>query len=302
MNLFDNAKFLKIPELKKLDNELLNYIDYLYNEFPNLHFTDTEWINFINKKQCFKKMSQSLQGDIIKFEQTFACNKYVETHKGAILYIFIKFDLNRLNKLFEKLSIYKIYKILSDVLFIHNNSIFSNNKLIKQFKYLYSFSINYKQIYLDYIRIRIVDSIYSLVIPYILSKYSNHSIYNHISICLFLTDFYNCKIENEYKYYKNMDLYKIIILEYIEKMQPYAYELYDYFINKFNKVPNDQLLSYILNYNIKPINNESALKIIDFVKQKSIITNQLLQHIISSCTLTNKQVDELKAYHLLSNI
>lgn len=305
MNLFDKAKWLQIPKLKQLDEELLNYIDYLYNEFPNLHFTDTEWIDFINKKQCLKKMPQAVREDIIKFEQNFACKKYAETYTGAILYIFIKFDLNRLNKLFEKLSIYKIYKILGDVLFIHTHPIFYHNKLIKNFKYLRSFMHNFRQLYLDYVQIRIVDSIYSIVIPYLLSKYSNYSIYNHMNICLFLTEFYNNReyIKNEYKYYKNIDLYNIIISEYIEKMQPYADELYDCFINKFNKAPNDRLLSYILNYNIKPINNESALKIINFMKkQNCILTKELLHHIISSCNLTAEQIDELKAYKVLSSI
>lgn len=301
MNLFDNAEWLKIPELEKLDNELLNYIDYIYNQFPNIRFTDVEWIDFISKKQCLKNMP--MKDDIINFKYQFAYDRYSELGKGMILYIFMKCDLDHINKVITKLPLYQVYLFLKDIIYIY--TIFMNRNIVQYFKYLYSFLNSSHKLYYHYIQMRIFLPVYSKIIPYLLSKYSNRLLYNDPNIYLFLTDFYDKQYNKGIYTYNdiNIDLYNIIIQEYMENMRVYAYNLYDYCINQFIIKPNYKLLNILLNCNIKPINNESSLRIIKFLKQEQYeITDELVKHILSSCILNIDQINELYSYKLLSNI
>ena len=291
MNLFDNAKWLKISELKELDNELLNYIDYIYNEFPKLHYTDDEWINIIKQEET------SNNEDIVKFMQEYA-NLYISNSVNTNYYAFIKYDTNRLKNIIEQLSIEQIYYMLSSTNCIDN--IFLQEKNIKKFKYLYSFSINHKQLYQRYIHIRIIDPIKSAIITYLLSKYSND---NLIDFYRFMDNF----LINFYCRKRGLDSNEFLLYcinsEYTKQIYSCAYSLYNYYLHQFIINPNSRLFNVLLSYNIKLIDNKDSLEIVNFVKkQKCILTKKLYNVIIASCNLTAEQVDELKAYHLLNNI
>jgi len=289
MNLFDNAEWLKISELKRLDDELLNYIDYLYNEFSNLHYTDDEWVNIIKQEKSNNK-------DILKFMQKYV-KLYISNNVNISTYVFIKYNTDRLKNIIKQLSIKQIYHMLSSINCVDYN-IFFTIKNIKKFKYLYSFYINHKQLYQCYIHVRIIDPINSIIISYLLSKYSNNNLINfYLFIDDFLVDFYNrqncANISDEIYLISN---------EYVQKMQLFAYNLYDYYVQRFIKNPDRLMLKFLLNYNIKLINNEDSLKIINFVKNEKNLLSKVLEKIISSCKLTIDQINELKSYQLLNNI
>ena len=295
MNLFDNAKWLKISELKKLDNELLNYIDNIYNKFPKLHYTDDEWINIIKYNMEFNN------NDRVNFVNKYL-NRYLHgciNNTNIIMYTFIKYDTNRLKNIVKKLSINQIFDILASINFL--DIIFTINNNVKSNEYLYSLFLNHRQLYYSYIYARIIFPLYVAIISYLLPKYPNDN-----SIDLFLMDFYDrqvmSNIYNNTSYNKSC-LLKIINNEYMQKMQPYAYSLYNCYIKKFAAKPNFKLLNAILEYNIKLIDTNNSLKIINFVKiHNELLHQKTLNAIIASCNLTAKQIDELKAYYLLNNI
>lgn len=292
MNLFDDAEWLKIPELKKLDDELLNYINYIYNEFPNLHYTDDQWVNIIKWEE-----EKEFNKDISKFMQEYV-NLYINNSVNISTYAFIKYDTNRLKNIIKQLSIKQIYHMLNSTNCIDN--IFLAIKNIKKFKHLYLFSMNHERLYLRYIHVRIIDPITSVIISYLLSKYSNDNLINFYRFMdSFLINFYCRKngLDN------NEFLLNCINSEYAKRIYPYAYDLYNYYLHQFIINPNSYSFNVLLSYNIKLINNKDSLKIVNFVKkQKSILTKNLLNVIIASCNLAAEQINELKAYHLLSNL
>ena len=288
MNLFDDAQWLNISDFKKLDDDLLNYIDYIYNEFPNLHYTDDEWINII------KRGDISNNKDISKFMQKYA-KLYVNNSVNINISMctFIKYDTDRLKNIIKKLSIKKIYYILSNIDLIE--SIFIQKHYIKSLEYPFNMD---EQLYQQYIHIRIIDPIKSTIISYLLFKYPNDDLTDFYRfIDDLLVDFYNRQ-----NYVNVPDEIYLISDEYVQKMQSFAYNLYDYYIQRFVTSPNRLMLEFLLNYNIKLIYIEDALKIIDFVKNEKGLLNKMIEKIILLCNLTNKQIDELKSYQLLSNI
>lgn len=287
MNLFDDAQWLNIFDFKKLDDDLLNYIDYIYNEFPNLHYTDEEWINIIKQEKSNNK-------DISKFMQRYA-KLYMNNsiNINISMCTFIKYDTDRLKNIIKKLSIKQIYYILSNVILIE--LIFMQKYYIKSLEY--PFNMN-EQLYQQYIHIRIIDPIKFEIISYLLFKYPNDDLTDFYRfIDDLLVDFYNRQ-----NYINVSDEIYLISDEYVQKMQPFAHNLYDYYMQRFITSPDRLMLKFLLNYNVKSIDNESVSKIIDFVKNEKGLLNKVIEKIISSCNLTNKQIDELKSYQLLNNI
>lgn len=288
MNLFDDAQWLNISDFKKLDDDSLNYIDYIYNEFPNLYYTDDEWVNII------KRGDISNNKDISNFMKKYA-KLYIgnSININISMCIFIKYNTDRLKNIIKKLSIKQIYYILANVDLIE--SIFAQKHHIKSLKYPFNMD---EQLYQQYIHIRIINPIKSTIISYLLSKYPNDDLTDFYRfIDDFLVDFYN-----KQNYINVFDEIDLISNEYVQKMQPFAHKLYDYYVQRFIMNPDRLMLKFLLNYNIKLIYNEDALKIIDFVKNEKGLLNKVIEKIISSCNLTNKQIDELKSYQLLSNI
>lgn len=301
MNLFDNAKWLKIPKLKQLDEELLNYIDHLYNEFPELHYTDDEWVNILKWQIDFNNKR------IIKFINKYLFNKVNNSANTIIMYMLIKCNLNRFNNIIKKLDIGDIHSILANLNF-SINTIFTHKNHIKNFKYLHLFLTDYELLYREYIAIRFKFVIYSVVIPHLLFKYlSSYETYRNYNIDRFLIDYKNRQqlytnndnINNDDKQY----LFYLINNEYIQKMQPFAYNLYDYYIQRFITSPNFHLFNILLFHNIRPINNKQSLKMIEFIKNHiDLLNDPVLKKMILSCKLTIDQIDELKAYKVLSSI
>ena len=79
--------------------------------------------------------------------------------------------------------------------------------------------------------------------------------------------------------------------------------LYVKFQQLKEKLTNEGLFNILLFHNIRPINNKQSLKMIEFIKSHIDLLNDLiLKKMILSCKLTNKQIDKLKAYKVLSSI
>ena len=314
MNQFDNAKYLQIPKLQQVDQAFLQYIDKLYNKYPELHLTDEQWIEFYQSSiyQIHPRYNNIIMNFKIKelHNSTYNTTKY----NGTIMFLFIKCDTIRLQNIISHLAITRIYHLLEDIEDIFY--LLTANPPINFSSICNLWNICLSNVH-KYIRMRFIYPAYSIIISYLISINAKLINSNKL-INRFITN-YNLKQHTLYKVNNEIDknlllddyhyLFSLVKTEYIEKMKPIASEVYQYFEKQFIMNPNRILFEKLLEIDLEPINNECSMAMINFLKKEIMNNKDLLINgklsfdlILERCILSSYQQEMLKSYRLLYSI
>ena len=290
LNQFDNARFLCDINFAIFDQELINYIDFTYdilkNDYPNLIKTDKAW-------------TQKLEKDIFasfKLKYFNCIDKY--KYNDFILLCSLKYDIVRLNNILQNDNYY-IHKYFFNNRYMSINIdtfllLLTTTKGLQNFPILSSYYFNDHYFFIDYINVRIILPLYSVLIPFYLTRYKNCNNYKQkhfiLKIFKWFINSYNNKLNSNF-----------IDQEYIEKMTSFVNLISDYFQNTFIKNPSFFNLKTLLYLNFKKINKSCTDIIINYI-QKKHYSYKLLIQIQDCCELTEQQNELIQSYILLNNL
>ena len=293
MNQFDNAQFLQHPSIQKMENLLQEYMKYqqdiIKDNYPELIKTDNQWKQSLNESifMSFK----------IKYLKCIQYTKY----NDLILFACLNYDITRLNSILFNDNSYYIKKI-----FINSKCLGINSSA---FMYLFfnimktrnqEFSNYYDTIFANYINIRIILPVYSVLIPFYIFQYKNENLSKEEK--QFIISILRNYIEDYKKRMNSIELFDNINIEYIEKMKPFAYLVQDFFVYKFINFPSENSLYLLLYSIIKKIDKSAFTIIINYIIKQMQCELDILTLIKEYCILTDEQQDIINSLIMLKKI
>lgn len=226
MNLFDNAQFLQHLGIQQMEDLLQKYIKYqqdiIKNNYPKLIKTDNQWRQSLNKTifMPFK----------IKY---LNCTQYAK-YNDFILFACLDYDIDRLNTIISNNNSYYIKKTfisskclnISPSVFMY---MFSNITRTRdqEFSNCYMYNASRLRRFADYIDIRVILPVYSVLIPFYISQYKNENLSKEEK--RFIINILRNYVENYISRINYIGPLTDANIEYIEKMKPFACLAQDFF-------------------------------------------------------------------------
>ena len=291
MNQFDNARFLYNTSISVLDQQLINYIEYQYtllkNDFSYLIKPDKAWSNKLEKNI------------FVSFKLKYFHDTSYYKYNDFILLLSLKYDIARLSNILQNDNYYiRKYFFNNKYLSINIDTfllLLTATQGLQQFPIFSSFYFNNTTFFIDYINVRVILPIYSVLIPFFLNRYKNSVDYKQKKFILsifkvFINDYNN-----------RQQTISFINQEYIEKMLPFMSLISNYFQDLFMNKPSSFNLANLLYLNIKNLNKNCIESIIACIQKKQY-SYKLLEKIKDNCTLTEQQLELINSNILLKNL
>ena len=299
MNQFDNAQFLQHLGIQQMEDLLQEYMKYqqdiIKDYYPKLIRTDNQWRQSLNKTifMSFK----------IKYLNCTQYNKY----NDFILFACLDYDIDRLNAIISNNNSYYIKKtFISSKCLNINSSVFmymlSNIMRTRNQEFFdcYMYNASGLGIFTDYINIRVILPVYSVLIPFYIFQYKNENLSKEEK--QFIISILRNYIEDYKKRMNSIELFDNINIEYIEKMKPFAYLVQDFFVYKFINFPSENSLYLLLYSIIKKIDKSAFTIIINYIIKQMQCELDILTLIKEYCILTDEQQDIINSLIMLKKI
>lgn len=287
LNQFDNANFLNDPKIKKVNQELLLFIDYVYDEiiidYPELNVKDEQWFEILKTPIKLKY-----------FKESDYCNDF-------ILFTLIKYDVNRFLNIVSQvkdedfLSLYfnlKTQSCIGDVDINYNAfiSLFTRFLFSEQFPILARAYCDHTYFH-SFINLRLLLPVYSVLIPKFLQLNKKYPFIERF------VDYILLAFINRYQFIDIPDWKK----EFIEKMYSLLLLIQNYFLTKFINESNISNLEDLSHSIIEPIKEEQSTIVFNFIHENiNSISN--LQQIKKCCKFTTQQLEFINSFLFLKKI
>ena len=296
MNQFDNVQFLQHSGIRKMEDLLQEYLklqqDIIKKHYLELIRTDNQWKQSLNETifMPFK----------IKYLNCTQYNKY----NDLILFACLDYDIDRLNIIISNNNSYYIKKTFISSKCLNINSfafmyMFSNIMRTRNQKFSNCVIYNPNGPFAEYINIRVISSVYSVLIPFYITQYKNENLDKEER--RFIINILKNYIEN-YKYYSSSFILTDINIEYLEKMKLFALLIQNFFIQNFINHPSEYSLHLLLHSSINKIDKSTSAIIINYIKQKVQCKLKTLTLIKQYCILTDEQQNIINSHIILANL
>ena len=299
MNQFDNAQFLQHLGIQQMEDLLQEYMKYqqdiIKDYYPKLIRTDNQWRQSLNKTifMSFK----------IKYLNCTQYNKY----NDFILFACLDYDIDRLNAIISNNNSYYIKKtFISSKCLNINSSVFmymlSNIMRTRNQEFFdcYMYNASGLGIFTDYINIRVILPVYSVLIPFYIFQYKNENLSKEEK--RFIINILRNYIKDYISRINSVGLLIDVNIEYLEKMKPFALLIQNFFIQNFINHPSEYSLHLLLHLTINKIDKSTSVIIINYITKKSQCKLKILKQIEQYCTLTDEQQNIINSLIVLKNL
>jgi len=299
MNQFDNAQFLQHPGIQKIEDLLQEYMklqQYIIKDnYSKLIRTDNQWRQSLNKTifMPFK----------IKY---LNCTQYTK-YNDFILFACLDYDIDKLNTIISNNNSYYIKKTFISSKYLNINSyvfmyMLSNimRTCNQEFFDCYMYNTSGLGIFTDYINIRVILPVYSVLIPFYITQYKNENLSKEEK--RFIINILRNYVEDYISRINYIGSLTDVNIEYLEKMKPFVLLIQNFFIQNFINHPSEYSLYLLLHSIINKIDKSTSTIIINYITKKNQCKLKTLKQIEQYCTLTDEQQDIINSRIILTNL
>ena len=233
------------------------------------------------------------------------CTQYAK-YNDFILFACLDYDIDRLNTILSNNNSYYIKKtFISSKCLNISSSVFMymffniTRTRDQEFSDCYMYNASGLGRFADYINIRIILPVYSVLIPLYISQYKNENLSKEEK--RFIINILRDYIEDYISRINYVGSLTDANLEYVEKMKPFACLAQDFFVYKFRNFPSEYSLHLLLHSIINKIDESTSTIIINYI-MKVQCKLRTLTLIKQCCTLTDEQQDIINSRILLTNL
>lgn len=213
-------------------------------------------------------------------------------YNDFILFACLDYDIDRLNTIISNNNSYYIKKtFISSKCLNINSSVFMHmfSNIIRtrdqEFSSCYMYNASGLGRFVDYINIRVILPVYSVLIPFYITQYKNENLSKEEK--RFIINILKNYIEDYMSRINYVGPLTDANIEYVEKMKPFACLAQNFFIYKFTNFPSEYSLHLLLHSIINKIDESTSTIIINYI-MKVQCKLKTLTLIKQCCTLTNE--------------